>query len=156
MLDDFKTELKRLGMKRIQREELRRQSTALVLDDDEDDVAEVEFADALNTRAPLTTGTNLSPRESPDGRPRQDSLKRGGPRAQTGKGGTRISHLPGLKSLHFSKKKEKADEESYDLEKQETGSSSTNVHDHSSSNERVDEMRGSLGSMDFHTTPAGI
>lgn len=38
LLDDFKTELKRLGVKRIKRDEKRRQSVALVLDENNDDL----------------------------------------------------------------------------------------------------------------------
>ena len=49
MLDDFKTELKRLGIKRIRKDENRRQSMALVIEDkDTDENGELEFADALN------------------------------------------------------------------------------------------------------------
>ena len=161
MLDDFKTELKRLGMKRIQKEEMRRHSVALVLDDKDDD-EEVEFADALNPRTRLPNGTRLSPGSSPDGRLRQDSMsnsssdKRGAPKPPIGKGGTKISHLPGLKNLSLGKKKPKADDDNRDLEKQEPPTPQTKEEDPSSSNERVNHTRGSLDALDFHTTPAGI
>ena len=162
MLDDFKTELKRLGMKRIQKEEMRRQSTALVLDDMEDD-EEVGFADALNPRSRMANGNRLSLSNSADGRLRHadsssnsSSEKRGAPKPQTGKGGTRISQLPGLKNFNFSKKKEKSDGDVRDLEKQETPPAHDEGDDIPSPNTRVDNMRGSLGALDFHTKPAGL
>lgn len=162
MLDDFKTELKRLGMKRIQKEEMRRQSFALVLDDKDED-EEVESAEALNPGSRMANGNRLSPSNSPDGRLRHaDSTsnssaeKRGAPKPQTGKGGTRISQLPGLKSLNFGKKKEKADVGVRDLEKQESPTPQDSHDDVSPPDTRVDDMRGSLGGLDFHTKPAGF
>ena len=156
MLDDFKTELKRLGMKRIQKEEMRRQSVALVLDDKDED-EEVEFADALNTRSRKANGN------SPDGTLRHADLtsnssseKRGAPKPQAGKGGTRISQLPGLKSLNFGKKKDKSDVIVRDLEKQESPSPQHQSEDVPSPNTRVDNARGDLGAFDFHTKPAGL
>ena len=162
MLDDFKTELKRLGMKRMQKEEMRRQSVALVLDDKDDD-EEVEFADALNPRSRIANGNGLSPSNSPDGRLRHadstsnsSSEKRGAPKPQTGRGGTRISQLPGLKNLNFGKKKEKSVVNVRDLEKQESPTAQDTHNDIPSPNTRVDNMRGSLGALDFHTKPAGL
>ncbi len=162
MLDDFKTELKRLGMKRIQKEEMRRQSFALVLDDKDDD-EEVEFADALNPRSRFANGNRLSQSNSPDGRLRHadstsnsSSDKRGAPKLQTGKGGTRISQLPGLKSLNFGRKKEKSDVDVADLEKQESPTPHHSQDDVPSPNARLGNMRGSLGVLDFHTKPAGL
>jgi hypothetical protein len=163
MLDDFKTELKRLGMRRIQQEEMRRHSVALVLDDKDDD-QEVEFADTLNTRSPASNGTRLSTSNSPNGRLRHDSMgnscanKRGAAKAQTGKGGIKISQLPGLKKLGFAKRKEKIDSEAGDLEKHHPPPSNpvSQNEDPSSSTERVNHMRGSLGAFEFHTKPAGL
>ena len=179
MLDDFKTELKRLGMKRIQNEEKRRHSVALMLDDkDENDDRELEFADALNTNPARFHGKNALDRantadtaDSPPGRLRQDSMemngsgdKRGTPRGSTGRGGTKIGRLPGLKTFGFEsiqpgKKEKKADE---DVEKQSpTTASSSEKREHddnsdaNSSTERVDNMEQSVGAIDFHTKPDG-
>ena len=114
MLDDFKTELKRLGIKRIQKEEKRRQSVALVLDDkeqDEDD--EVEFADALNTNPARFFGkkNSSSAAEQPDSPPRRmrhESMEmngsadhRGEPKQGLGKEGKKIAPLPGLNKFGF-------------------------------------------------------
>jgi hypothetical protein len=124
MLDDFKTELKRLGMQRIQKEGMRLQSFALVQDGGGEDGG-VEFAEALNSRARLLNGNHLSPGNSPNWRLRQDSMSngsadnRGAPKPQTGKGGTKISQLPGLKSFQFGKKKEKSGDDAHGLEKQQ-------------------------------------
>jgi hypothetical protein len=75
------------------------------------------------------------------------------PKPQIGKGGTIISQLPGLKRLSFGKRKENASNGAQDIEKQGgTGTNSTL----SPSTERVNNMRGSLGVVDFHTRPAGI
>jgi hypothetical protein len=163
MLDDFKTELKRLGMKRIQKEEMRRQSVALVLDDkdDPDYDGEVEYADALNTPSKPRRGSRFSSANSPTGRLRHDSLSNGSslsgkrfvPKPQIGKGGTIISQLPGLKRLSFGKRKEESNNNTQDLEKQSENGQERHL---SPSTERVNNMRGSLGVVDFHTKPAGI
>ena len=182
MLDDFKTELKRLGIKRIQKEEKRRQSFALVLDDkDPDDDANLEFADALNTNPARFYGKNALDRtntantaDSPPRRLRQDSLemngsadKRGAPKSAMGKSGLKIGQLPGLKKFGFESikpgKKDKSDPDD-DLENQSptaapTGKSSQeDSSDPSSSTERVTGMRKSLGAIDpsdFQTKPSG-
>lgn len=87
MLDDFKTELKRLGIKRLQQDELRRKSLALVLDDnnskdDNDDHRQLEFSDALNVNPArfqtLESTDTSSSRSSPAGRLRQESVGGGG------------------------------------------------------------------------------
>lgn len=155
MLDDFKTELKRLGMKRIQKEEMNRRSFALVLDEKDDD-EEVEFADVLSPRRQNTA--NLSPSQSPSGRLREDSLsntrpeKRGAPRFPAAKGGVKISQLPDLKSFSFGKKKDRAEEDALDVEQPKTQDDSKS----DTSTDRVNHMRGSLGVLDFHTKPAGL
>ena len=160
MLDDFKTELKRLGMKRIQKEELRRNSTALVLDDKDED-EEVEFADALDTRARPANSDSLKSGRSPDGRLRQNSMthstaRRGAPRSQTGRGGTKISHLPVLKGMSFGKKKKAKANDMQDLEKQDSPAPLNRTDDTSSSQDRVNDTKDSLGALDFHTKPAGL
>lgn len=113
MLDDFKTELKRLGIKRIRKEEKRRQSFALVLEDkDTDENGELEFADALNVSPERLAEdrrgakSNRNQPQSPRGRLRNDSVvaadeeQRGDARANVAKGGgRRISRLPGLGNI---------------------------------------------------------
>jgi hypothetical protein len=111
MLDDFKTELKRLGIKRIKKDEDRRQSYAVVLEDkDTGDQGELEFADALNVsperfaKERYGRKSNAGPINSPNDRFRQQSVLDGNyardqqkyGRDQTGQGGRRISHLPDL------------------------------------------------------------
>jgi hypothetical protein len=166
MLDDFKTELRRLGMKRIRKDELRRQSHALVLDDKDDD-EEVEFADALGPSPANRRPTLLSSGNSPDGRLREASLleDRGRPRANAGSGGVKISKLPGLKNLGFGFGKSKKDDEEgvirNDLEKQESReprkpANSSSDDANSRDDEHDQQMGGGLGSLDFHTKPAGI
>lgn len=136
MLDDFKTELKRLGIKRIRKEEKRRQSFALVLEDkDTDENGELEFVEALNVsperlaeerrRAKPKYGNPQSPR----GRLRNDSVvgaddeKRGDARANVGKGGRRISRLPDLGSIaaggwrRFGGKGSRGDQRQWDEER---------------------------------------
>lgn len=168
MLDDFKTELKRLGMKRMRKDEQRRQSTALVLDDKDQD-EEVEFADALGPRRHPTL---LSSGDSPDGRLRSAPLlesgdQRGAPKAAMGRSGVKISKLPGLKSLGFGIKKGKKQDDDVvrnDLEKQDTQSTKVGNGTESESSREVergrekpsDQMGGGLGPLDFHTKPAGL
>lgn len=98
MLDDFKTELKRLGIKRIKQEETHRQSIALVLEDkDTDENGELEFSDALNV-SPESLAEQRRRKDtngsSPRGRLRNDSVLNG--RQSTGSGGKKTSHIPGL------------------------------------------------------------
>ena len=113
MLDDFKTELKRLGIKRIKKEEMRRNSMALVIEDkDTDENGQLEFADALNVsperlaaerrngaargrmrNTSFANGATESSETSPSDR---DHQKYG--REQTGRGGRKLSHLPSLPS----------------------------------------------------------
>lgn len=116
MLDDFKTELKRLGIKRIRKEEKHRNSFALVIEDkDTDENGELEFADALNVSPERfaedrrgAKSKNGQP-QSPRGRLRNDSAvagdttsddHRGEARTNVGRsGGRRISRLPGLGNI---------------------------------------------------------
>lgn len=108
MLDDFKTELKRLGIKRMKQDEIRRQSTALVLEDkDTDENGELEFADALNV-SPERLAEDPKRRSNQAaggarGRPRNNSILANDQlnhdnygREQVGNGGRKISSLPSL------------------------------------------------------------
>jgi len=93
MLDDFKTELRRLGINRMRKDEERRQSVAMVLEeDDKNDQSELEFADALDI-GPERTRTNSDAY-------RTQSSTISNPRDSTkellGKSGKKISHLPSL------------------------------------------------------------
>ncbi|KAL6245182.1 hypothetical protein RBB50_007957 [Rhinocladiella similis] len=124
MLDDFKTELKRLGIKRMRQDELRRRSFALVANDLESktDDGHMEFTDALNTdplefqslqHTSTCDDSSISPSRGSAGRLRQDSMAesrnetRPRPRPRTepkeyiGKAGKKIARLPGLKEFSF-------------------------------------------------------
>lgn len=155
MLDDFKTELKRLGIKRIQQEEMRRQSVALILDEtDKDRDQELEFADALNANPNrLAQANDISPTNTnQDGRLRHDSME-GKP--QLARAGKKIRGLPGLKSFGFNGKKSR-NKKDKDPEKQETPVDDAKEDDSSrSSTERVRRMKRSLAGPDFQTVPAG-
>ncbi|KIX10327.1 uncharacterized protein Z518_01409 [Rhinocladiella mackenziei CBS 650.93] len=152
MLDDFKTELKRLGIKRLQKDEMRRQSFALVMDPNgsKDDDGHMEFSDALNVNpAGFQTMQNLdnSPSSSPMGRLRQDSVTDSQVQINSkeciGKAGKKISRLPGLKDFSFipTKAKQKiADDEKQDDE----NSPPRSLPD------RLSQMRQSLGVINYH------
>jgi hypothetical protein len=175
MLDDFKTELKRLGIKRMQKDEQRRQSFALVLDDkDEDDDREVEFADALNTNPARFNGKRASNRiattNNADSSPRglrQNSIgvngsadTGGGPKSMSGRGGMKIAHLPGLKSLGFESikpgRKSRRDREDGVQDQGPLTDPKQNVSSvPNPSPDRVNRMRQSLGAIDFNTKPEG-
>lgn len=105
MFDDFKTEFKRLGIKRVQKEEERQQNYALVILDKNDyERDELEFKDELNaSRSRLHTMETAAARRVSLGgltaRLRQESVssdRRGEARSRTEKGGRLISRLPGL------------------------------------------------------------
>ncbi|KAJ9500331.1 hypothetical protein H2202_004126 [Exophiala xenobiotica] len=149
MLDDFKTELKRLGIKRMRQDEMRRQSFALVADnlDSKTDDGHMEFTDALNT-SPTQFQTmqtfDDSPSRGSTGRLRQDSV--GEPRKQSkeylGKAGKKISRLPGLKEFSFkpAKGRSRIDDEE-----------KPNENEHPPpAPERLSQMRQSLGVLDYH------
>jgi hypothetical protein len=155
MLDDFKTELKRLGMKRLQHDELRRQSVALVLDDNtKDDDNQLEFSDALNVnpaRFQTLPSIDTNSSRSPRGRLRQDSVSesRNDSRNHVGHSGKKISRLPGLKDFKFDykragKKKDKSDDE----EKQGAGNDDDRAPP--AAPDRLSQMRKSLGVIDYH------
>lgn len=145
MLDDFKTELKRLGIKRVQKDELRRQSFALVVEPhdskEEEDDDHIEFRDVLNTNpARFQTTQNLSPSSSPMGRLRQDSVSN----AQTesketiGKAGKKISRLPGLNQFSLTPGKRK-------VKSEDTEKNSQNEEPRPTPPDRLSQMRQSLG-----------
>ena len=144
LLDDFKTELKRLGNHRLQRDEARRGTIALSVDEDDnhtydDDKAqrrelefsnddrEYSFQDALRTGPPSDT-----------------AARRPGIKQMIGKAGQRISPLPSLSPFKFSaikagpKGKRNSSEEPRSRNKGETSS-------RDSSTERVKQVRQSLG-----------
>ena len=150
MLDDFKTELKRLGIKRMRQDELRRQSFALVVDpnDSKDEDDHMEFTDALNVNpARFQTMRNLdnSPNRSPVGRVRQDLVNdsHSDSKEYVGKSGKKISRLPGFKDFPFTpgKKKTKTEDEG---EKKGEDPASPPAPD------RLSQMRQSLGVIDYH------
>lgn len=156
MLDDFKTELKRLNVKRMRKEELRRQSFALVddLHDPKDgDDGHMEFTDALNT-SPLEFQTmpqsEASPSRSPTGRLRQASVSEShnNEKEAIGRSGKKISKLPNLKDFAFpsaGRKKAKV---------QDPERNARESPPHSSvqlpASDRLADMRRSLGVIDYH------
>lgn len=150
MLDDFKTELKRLGIKRMRDDELRRQSFAMVADtlESKDDDGHTEFSEAIRVSpARLQSQQRLNDGASPGQMVSlgAESVAHS-PRASNnyvGKAGKKISRLPGLKdlSLKSGRKKTKVDDE----EKQEDDDSST-----SAAPDRLSQMRKSLGVIDYH------
>lgn len=155
MLDDFKTELKRLGIKRLQQDELRRQSMALVLDDNtKDDDNQLEFSDALNVnpaRFQTLQSADTNSSRSPRGRMRHESVSesRDDPRNHVGHSGKKISRLPGLKDFKFDykrtgKKKAKSDDE----EKQRPANDDDQPPP--AAPDRLSQMRKSLGVIDYH------
>lgn len=178
MLDDFKTELKRLGIKRLQQDELRRKSLALVLDDnskdgDDDDNSgghrQLEFSDALNVNPArfqtLESIDTSSSRSSPSGgRLRQESVARDArneSRDFVGHSAKKISRLPGLKDFKFDYKraagKKKAaaaagpdDEEKQRAQAAGTAAADDDGHSPPAVPDRLSQMRKSLGVIDYH------
>ncbi|OQV02007.1 hypothetical protein CLAIMM_07266 [Cladophialophora immunda] len=154
MLDDFKTELKRLGIRRMRKEELRRHSFALVGDpnDYKEGDDQMEFSDALHTN-PLQfqTTQNLddSPRSSPMGRLRQDSItnSQSNEKEAIGKSGKKISKLPSLKDFSFAsggRKKVRIQDPEKDGEGGDSSRPAAPAFD------RLADMRRSLGVIDYH------
>lgn len=151
MLDDFKTELKRLGIKRMHHDEQRRQSLALALEDPrkDDDDDHLEFTDALYTnparyQSSHTTDRTLTP--SPRGRPRPESaeLSPNQPQAYVGRSGKKLSRLPALKNFKFDafssgrKQKKPRDEENPE-------NAGNDAQPPLAAPERLSQMRQSLG-----------
>ncbi|EXJ80240.1 hypothetical protein A1O1_08382 [Capronia coronata CBS 617.96] len=154
MLDDFKTELKRLGMKRIRRDEMRRQSVAIATDSlqSKNGDGHMEFSDALNyspTQSRTGQALDDGPTGSQMGRLRQDSVTDTSHHArdQVGKLGMKISRLPGLKDLALRSAKTKAEANSQD-EERATGDDRDGTA--LSAPERLSQMRQSLGIVDYH------
>lgn len=163
MLDDFKTELKRLGIKRLQQDELRRKSLALVLEDNsKDDDNQLEFSDALNVnpaRFQTLESTDTSSSRSPRGRLRQESVteSRNDLRNYVNQSGKKISRLPGLKDFKFDykgragKKKAKADdEEKQQQQRPQSNSDGSDAAPPPAAPDRLSQMRKSLGVIDYH------
>ncbi|KAL2393299.1 hypothetical protein ABEF93_002847 [Exophiala dermatitidis] len=157
MLDDFKTELKRLGMKRIRRDELRRHSVALVADplESKSDNGQIEFSDALDYSPTLNYSPTRShatqelgrPNQSPTGRMRQDSVvhPRKNSKDQIGRLGKKISQLPTLKDFSFKHTKRMSRIEDDDRPARRDDNDPT-----PSAPERLSQMRESLGIVDYH------
>lgn len=154
MLDDFKTELKRLGIKRLQQDELRRQSIALVLDDNtKDDDNQLEFSDALNAdpaRFQTLQSADTNSSRSLRGGLRQDSVgeSRNDTRNHVGHSGKKISRLPGFKDFKFDYKKAGKKAKSDDEEKQGAGNDDDQAPP--AAPDRLSQMRKSLGVIDYH------
>lgn len=153
MLDDFKTELKRLGMKRIRRDDLRRQSVAVVADslESKSDDGHMEFCDPLSyspTRFRAMQNAQNSPTGSPTERLRQDSMTdpRSNPREHMGRFGKKISRLPALKDLSLKPAKRKPQVEA----KEQAEGHNEHEGEVPSAPERLSQMRQSLGIIDYH------
>jgi hypothetical protein len=99
MLDDFKTELKRLGFARMEREEARRRSTGLATKDSFTGRPD-EIENAGPTNGAMDDGLyNVSLGEmltSDDQIPGNQDRRKSGARQVLGKAGTKISRLPSL------------------------------------------------------------
>ncbi|KIW75517.1 hypothetical protein Z517_10259 [Fonsecaea pedrosoi CBS 271.37] len=154
MLDDFKTELKRLGIRRMRKDELRRHSFALVGDpnDYKEGDDQMEFSDALNTN-PLQFQTmhtlDDSPRSSPMGRLRQDSITKSptNEKEAIGKSGKKISKLPTLKNFSFAS----APRKKVRIQDPETeGQEGDSPPPAPPAADRLADMRRSLGVIDYH------
>ncbi|EXJ63025.1 hypothetical protein A1O7_03469 [Cladophialophora yegresii CBS 114405] len=157
MLDDFKTELKRLNVKRMRKEELRRQTFSLV-DDLTDpkygDDDQMEFTDALRTNSlRFQTVHNLdnSPGHSPMGRPRQDSVadSQTNEKESIGKAGKKISKLPAFKDFAFAsggRKKGRVQDSERDARTEGPRPPTP-----PQASDRLADMRRSLGVIDYHT-----
>jgi hypothetical protein len=168
MLDDFKTELKRLNIKRMRKEEQHRQSLALAddLNSKDGDDSQMEFTDVLKSgprpHNPLEFQTvatfDNSQSHSPTDRLRQDSVAESSNNEKeiVGKAPKKISKLPGLKDFSFSntgkQKKVNADDpEKCDAltDLPERLTPQTQVSD------RLADMRRSLGVIEYHKHLAG-
>ncbi|EXJ86437.1 hypothetical protein A1O3_03388 [Capronia epimyces CBS 606.96] len=149
MLDDFKTELKRLGMKRLRRDEMRRQSVALVADSLESKRGDghMEFSDPLSynpTEYRTTQNLEVTPTGSPVGRLRQGSMTdpQSNPAEQLGKIGKKLTHLPTLKDLSLKHTKRK-------LEAKSEAKGTRDNAATASAPDRLSQMRQSLGIIDY-------
>jgi hypothetical protein len=101
MLDDFKTELKKLGINRIKKDEARRQSFALI--NECYDVESKGAPDELEISAMLGAG--------PTTNEANDNHRRPPEKHQVGRMGTKITNLPSLARFQFPAKSKQKDEE---------------------------------------------
>jgi len=156
MLDDFKTELKRLGIKRLQQDELRRRSMALVLDDNtKDDDNQLEFSDALNVnpaRFQTLHSTDTNSTLSPRGRMGNESTNEShdDPRSHVGHSGKKISRLPGLKDFKFDFKRGGKSKTKPDDEEKQRPTTTDDDQPPAAVPDRLSMMRKSLGVIDYH------
>lgn len=156
MLDDFKTELKRLGIRRVQRDEMRRGTIALTLDDDDhyaydNDKAQrgemelsnnkEEFVPSGNQEFGFEDALRMGP-------PRNHGQRKPSMKQAMGRVGQKISPLPHLGPFRFSAIKagptanRDSDEEPRAEHREKNDSSSRE-----SSLDRVRRMRRSLGAL---------
>ncbi|KAJ9635546.1 hypothetical protein H2204_005720 [Knufia peltigerae] len=167
MLDDFKTELKRLGIKRMRQDEMRRRSFALVADHDlesKTDDGHMEFTDALNTdptqfQSLQTFDDRSSPSRGSTGRLRQDSMaetrtESRKEKERVGKAGKRIARLPGLKEFSFMSSSKRHGSRLDDGRRGKPGTNDQENDEQQNSPpaapERLSQMRQSLGVIDYH------
>ena len=164
MLDDFKTELKRIGIRRMQRDEARRGTVALTMEDDDDADDQHRMYDNDKAQRGESEFSNSNNREFvPNGDQEfgfEDALRMGPPRdfgqprkpnmKQTiGRVGQKISPLPSLNAFRFSAikagptAKGDDDEEQPRSEHREKEDSSSR----DSSLDRVRRLRRSMGAI---------
>ena len=161
MLDDFKTELKRIGIRRMQRDDARRGTIALTMDDDDDEQHRMYDNDKAQRRE--SELSNNHQEFVPNGDQEfgfEDALRMGPPRdfgqprkpsmKQTiGRVGQKISPLPNLSAFRFSAIKAGPtargddDEEQPRSEHREREDSSSR----DSSLDRVRRLRRSMGAI---------
>lgn len=154
MLDDFKTELKRLGIRRVQRDETRRGTIALTLDEDE----HYAYDNDKTPEFPRNNNREFVPRRDSQEFGFQDALRMGPPRKRKpsmkeamGRVGQKISPLPGLGALRFSpikggKRDSGSDDQEPRSEHWEKGEEEEEGEKRrESSLDRVRRMRRSLG-----------
>lgn len=171
MLDDFKTELKRLGVKRMREDELRRRSFALVADPSvsKEDDDHMEFTDALDVNpARFQTMQNLNnnnpPTSTPMDRLRQESMTnmQNDSKESVGKAGKKISRLPALKDFAFSSSVQKKKKDQIEDPEKEGGAEQAGDDDDvdaaaapppppAPAPDRRADMRRSLGVIDYHS-----
>lgn len=161
MLDDFKTELKRLGIRRLQRDDARRGTIALTVDEDEDDFRndkshqhEVEFPTDRREFVPngnqefgFMDALKMGPPKD-SAHTRKPSMKEA-----IGRVGQKISPLPNLSNFRFSaiKAGPKAKTESDDDPRSNYHEKDDNSSDNGSI-DRLRRMRRSLGALSPSST----
>ena len=156
MLDDFKTELKRLGIRRVQRDETRRGTMALTLDEDDHYAYDNDKAQRGEMELSNNKGEFVPNGDQEFGF--EDALRMGPPqnyaqrkpsmKQAMGRVGQKISPLPNLGAFRFSaikagpKAKRDSDEEPRSEHREKEDSSSRE-----SSLDRLRRMRRSLGAL---------